>query len=167
MKIEKSLKFIPWWFWIAGIDLVLIFATALQHSFFCLLSSDGFWGSSIWVKRWILQLGGLAWFYFRSPCYVMKYIAIAIIKKSNLAVTYNCLHLSIYRRNWFYPWKNWNMDTVNRSLCFALTHTVNRSLYSDCHFRSHSCPFSTHYSLEFPRNTKNCNITNSWFFISC
>ncbi|MGB5637101.1 MAG: hypothetical protein WBM86_30555 [Waterburya sp.] len=34
MKIEKSLKFIPWWFWIAGIDLVLIFATALQHSFF-------------------------------------------------------------------------------------------------------------------------------------
>ena len=33
MKIESSSKPIPWWFWIAGINVILVFLSALQHSF--------------------------------------------------------------------------------------------------------------------------------------
>ena len=33
MKIENSSKSIPWWFWITGINLILVFLSALQHSF--------------------------------------------------------------------------------------------------------------------------------------
>ena len=33
MKIENSSKSIPWWFWIAGINSILVFLSALQHSF--------------------------------------------------------------------------------------------------------------------------------------
>ena len=32
MKTESSSKSIPWWFWIAGINSILVFLSALQHS---------------------------------------------------------------------------------------------------------------------------------------
>ena len=33
MKLENASKSIPWWFWIAGINSILVFLSALQHSF--------------------------------------------------------------------------------------------------------------------------------------
>ena len=33
MKLAKLSKPIPWWFWVAGINLFLVFVSAYQHTF--------------------------------------------------------------------------------------------------------------------------------------